>query len=164
MRAAFDVSVSLFSIKSFPVGSKSNFLLIYKSPQYRATESKPCLFERLESLLTQFPAKFGKQILKSLATTLTSKIEDLLFSRQMILKLAFSTFRPKNYGFFHNFLRWSGFVQINIRKSFSFTNITLQIQLSSLHFFFTPSHWSMLSFSFRESSKNLRGLEKHDIG
>ena len=62
MPAGFNVSTSLkiFNMRSFSVGSKSNFLVIPKLSSYRATESKLYLSDGLGSLFTRFSAKFEK--------------------------------------------------------------------------------------------------------
>ena len=64
----------------------------------------PYLFEGLGSLHTRFSAKFEKYALKSLAISLTSKLIVLSFSRQLILEIELSNFRPKIFKQFHNSL------------------------------------------------------------
>ena len=69
----------------------------------------PYLFGGLGSLVTVVSAKFEKYALKSLAIFLTSKLVGLSFSRQLMLEIERSSFRPKDLKLFHNSLSFPMF-------------------------------------------------------
>ena len=55
-------------------------------------------------LLTRFSAKVEKKALNVLAISITSKLADLSFLRQLILETERSNFRPKDFKLFYNSL------------------------------------------------------------
>ena len=55
-------------------------------------------------LLTRFSVKFEKKALKFLAISITSKLANISFLRQLILETERSNFRPKGFKLFYNSL------------------------------------------------------------